>query len=246
MTKSGSRNYRIKLIGKRGRIKIWRVDGTAIRNELDVNFPNAGQHYKFSYIPKYEFWIDKEAVENDTKFLIDHLLVEWKLMRCGMKYEDALDIANAKERAERQKSKKYQAVFKKKKVFLRGDIYKKVIGRTKDGVTVWLVDGFLVRSEYDPDFVEGGHDILYHYIPKDELWIDDDIYKNEYLYIVLHELYERKLMKNGLNYHLAHYNASKVEWRARSFSQGKAGKGNEFLRSELAKLGFEVDKMLHW
>jgi len=51
----------IKKIDERGNLQIWIVDGSYIRSHIDEEFTNFGQHYSFSYIPKNELWIEREA-----------------------------------------------------------------------------------------------------------------------------------------------------------------------------------------
>ena len=38
---------------------------------------------------------------------------------------------------------------------------------------VWVVRGWLVRSIFDCNFTAGGHNRIYEYVPKNEVWIDD-------------------------------------------------------------------------
>src|SRR4030066_1943946 len=97
-------SYYLKKIGHRGQISIWLVDGTLIRKNLDQEFTNFGQYYHFKRIPKNEFWIDHEASPDERRFFIDHLLVEWRLMKNGATYPIALDTANITERSERSRS----------------------------------------------------------------------------------------------------------------------------------------------
>jgi len=210
-----SKDIRLKKIGRRGKITIWLVDGALIRRDLDPEFTNFGQHYRFNFIPEYEFWIDKEAVPNERRFFIDHLLTEWYLMRRGVSYNEALDIANNKERSERLKSLDLRKVIDERG---RPDIDKfhlRLLEKTSAGVSVWLVDGKLVRTIFDVEFTEGGHDLVYDFIPENEVWIDNDVRKEEREFIILHETYERELMKKGMPYPQAHKKASKIEWGAR-------------------------------
>ena len=44
-----------------GDLHVWVVDGSYIRGHVDEEFTNFGQHYRYSYIPKNELWIDREA-----------------------------------------------------------------------------------------------------------------------------------------------------------------------------------------
>jgi len=92
----------IKLLDERGDIHVWIVDGDFIRKNIDEGFTNYGQHYRFLYIPKDEFWLDREAAQNEQSFFIDHLLVEHRLMAKGMSYDKALDASDHAERKERR------------------------------------------------------------------------------------------------------------------------------------------------
>ncbi len=53
---------RIRTLGRAGSFKIIEVDGPAIRDSLDADFPGLGHHSSFPFIPTGEFWIDREAV----------------------------------------------------------------------------------------------------------------------------------------------------------------------------------------
>jgi len=210
-----NKNIRLKKIGQRGKITIWLVDGLTIRRDLDSEFTNFGQHYRFKFIPKYEFWIDKEAVPNERRFFIDHLLTEWRLMRRGVSYNEALDIANNKERSERLKALDLRRVIDERG---RPDVAKlhlELLEKTPEGVSIWLVDGKLVRSIFDVEFTEGGHDLIYDFVPKNEVWIDNDVKEEERKFVILHETYERELMKKGMSYPQAHKKAGRIEWQAR-------------------------------
>jgi len=90
-------------------------------------------------------------------------------------------------------------------------IYRKKI-EEREGVAIWIVDGARVRQEFYTDFVMGGHDGRYKFIPMKEVWIDNSISLEEFDYTIEHELLERKLMvEDGLNYNEAHDRASQLE-----------------------------------
>ena len=76
---------------------------------------------------------------------------------------------------------------------------------------MWLVDGNLVRSFFLLDYCEGGHDLVYPFIPKNEIWIEEAISPQERKFIILHELHERHLMDQGKSYKNAHIGATEVE-----------------------------------
>jgi hypothetical protein len=76
---------------------------------------------------------------------------------------------------------------------------------------IWLVDGKRIRRRWDGDFVYGGSDRRYTFIPKNEIWIDSEVSLAEAIYTVEHELIERELMDKGMIYDQAHEEAKKSE-----------------------------------
>ncbi|TSD02922.1 MAG: Uncharacterized protein Athens071416_441 [Parcubacteria group bacterium Athens0714_16] len=198
-------------------ITIWFVDGKYVRENFDQEFTNFGQHYVFHFIPTNEFWIDKEFSPGEEEFFIHHLLVEWHLMRRGMKYKTALMHASKSERAERIKSDEVKDLKPSlTNTTLIKQIHKKQIASYKNGLEVWLVHGELVRDFYFIDFTEGGHDKVYSFVPKNEVWIDDDLSPKERRFVLLHEVHERRLMASGLLYPESHRSASKIEFMCRN------------------------------
>ncbi len=93
-------------------------------------------------------------------------------------------------------------------------IYKRLIGR-RNGVAIWLVDGKLIRDRINVDFTFGGHHYVYPFIPRNEVWIDASVNKNEIWVTILHELTERALMQTGASYQAAHRKANIAERQAR-------------------------------
>ena len=211
----------LKKIGRHGPLTAWLVNGGLIRANLAKEFTNFGQHFRFSIIPEYELWIDNEAVQNERDFFVDHLLIEWRLMRQGKSYLEACETADAKEKAERQKTKDLKKISLKNGLPSPIGVHLRLLDKISvknnknPGVSVWLVDGRLVRSAFNVEFTEGGHDLVYRFVPKNEVWIDNDILPAERPYIILHELYERDLMAAALSYPRAHRRASVVEWESR-------------------------------
>ena len=94
----------LKKVASRGEYQVWIVDGAYVRGHIDEEFTNFGQHYRYSYIPKNELWIDNEAKPDERAFFIEHLLTEHNLMAKGMSYDDALVQADLVERRERRKA----------------------------------------------------------------------------------------------------------------------------------------------
>lgn len=205
----------IRKQGSFGSLVAWIVDGSLVRRKLDNEFTNFGQHYRFPFIPEHELWLDQEAVPNERKFFVDHLLVEWRLMRNGMPYGHALELADKKELTERRKAKEYKLRADKPLTALHEDIRVRQIGSAQQDIEIYLTRGNLIRDFFRIEFTEGGHDLVYSFVPTSQVWIDNDLVVEEHGYIILHELLERSLMARGHAYHAAHRQASKKEWAVR-------------------------------
>jgi hypothetical protein len=76
----------IKKFAAISKFSAWLVDGQYIRTHLDEEFTNFGQHFRFRFIPRNEFWIDHLHAPGEEHFYIDHLLVENRLMAGGLDY----------------------------------------------------------------------------------------------------------------------------------------------------------------
>jgi hypothetical protein len=179
------------------------VDGSIVRRDKDIEFCNYGQPLHFSFIPKNEIWIDQEAHPNEMRFFIIDALTEFEHMQKGSSYDQALQAVKKIDRTKRLQAR--QNLSLQKKLYT---IYK--------DTSVYIVNGNYVRTYLDPTYTEGGHGYVYDYIPKNEVWIDDDIFPKERPYIFLHELIERYLMKIlNFVYKVAHQIASNIELQHR-------------------------------
>lgn len=205
----------LKKAGNRGAITIWIVDGTYVRTHIDEEFTNYGQHHNFTFIPGDEFWIDKEGSPDELKFFVDHLLIEHRLMAKGVPYDDALVAADRVEMAERKKAGDIRKLTKGKSLPEGSKVHVRLWKKLESPVSVWIVNGRLVRSVFDVDFTEGGHDYVYEFVPQNEVWIDNDLEETERPYVLLHELHERNLMAKGWDYDRAHEDSSKIEYHCR-------------------------------
>jgi hypothetical protein len=84
-------------------------------------------------------------------------------------------------------------------------------GVPRSRLTVWLVDGKLIRDSLDTDFIGGGHFFRYQWIPEGEIWLENDTPTNDVKFFLLHELCERALMVDGMEYDEAHSHAAEKE-----------------------------------
>jgi hypothetical protein len=200
----------------RGEYQVWLVDGAYIRGHIDEEFTNFGQHYRYPYIPDKEFWIDQEAGHDERTFFIDHLLVEHDLMLKGASYADALMQADRIERRERRRAGDVRKLTLQGKTLPDGvSVHERLWKKLENGVSVWIINGRMVRSGFDIDFTAGGHDHVYEFVPEGEIWIDDAIEQKERGFVLLHELHERNRMATGESYSTAHNESSRLEYHCR-------------------------------
>lgn len=198
---------------------VWEVDGEHIRNKINREFTNFGQHFRFDFIPTKEFWIDKQHGSDEKDYFINHMLVEWNMMKNGVSYDKALECADLLEKRERSKSvlmKKLEKEISSLNSDVPKEIYKERLAKYKGEVGVCIVNGEAVRDLYFIDFTEGGHHFVYDFVPLNEVWIDDDLLSEERDFVILHELHERYLMSTGMDYPHAHRSSSIIEYKCRS------------------------------
>lgn len=94
----------------------------------------------------------------------------------------------------------------------------KIFLREAEGLKIFLVDGEQVRKSHI-EFVSGGHGYVYDWVPKDEVWIDENQkYKpNDMEATIKHELFEiGKMRDEGLSYDDAHELANAMEKEVRN------------------------------
>ena len=205
----------VRELSAAGGLTVWVVDGAYVRNNIDIEFTNFGQHFVFKFIPLNELWLDVEAQPDERKFFVDHLVAERALMQRGVPYDSAVDAADRIEIVERKAAGDLAKVVGPAGPRDPSKTHITLLETTPSRVSEWLVDGRLVRSAFDIEFTEGGHDYVYDYVPKNEVWIDNDLTSAERPFVILHELHERNLMAKGWTYEAAHADADKSELYAR-------------------------------
>jgi len=204
------RPYIERIYNRRG-VEAWLVDGSYIRKNIDEEFSNFGHSGSSDAIPKNEIWIDQESDADEHRFFLAHAALERRLMLAGKDYDAARRQANKMERKMRVAAGDLRKLTKGKDLPQPERVHSRLLKKLNNGVTVWLVHGRLVRSVFDIEFTEGGHEQVYEYVPLNEVWIDDDIHDDERGFILFHELFERRLMAGGMTYDKAHERASKRE-----------------------------------
>lgn len=211
----------------------WLVNGALVRKELDENFVEYDYHGHFHFIPEKEFWIDNEMSGKEYGLYIKRLLKETSFLKEGLSVVEAAHKADTFEETLRQNGKRMQKILasQNQEVF-HHLLKKKQLEEYSGTVRVWLVDGSLVRSIYLLGYAEGGHDVVYSWIPKNEIWLEESLKHEERAFIVLHELHERYLMiSQKMSYADAHHGATIVEDHYRQNRKGL----EERIREEIKK-----------
>src|SRR5438067_9501685 len=225
------REPRIERAGSRNGLTAFLVDGSWVRKNIDEEFSNFGHHYTYDEIPKGELWLDSETDPDERKFYLSHMRHEFRLRERGMDEETARERANAHERKLRMQAGDLKKVKKDHFLPQPDAVHERLWKALANGVKVWFDKGRLVRSVYDIEFTEGGHEHVYEFIPRDEVWIDNDVHLDEQGYVLFHELHERNLMVSGQNYDKAHEESSRLERYYRNHPAG--------LHEALTKEGWE-------
>ena len=203
--------YYVSCLHRRRGVATWIVNGSYIRRNVDEEFSNFGHHWSIASIPKNEIWLDQEADPDEQRFFVAHATLERALMARGKDYDTARAAGNLAERRLRAKSGDIQKVAAGKSLPQAARVHLRLWKTLGNGVQVWFVKGRLVRSVFDIEFTEGGHEHVYEYIPKNEIWIDDDCHEDENSFVLFHEMHERNLMADGMDYDAAHDDSSRLE-----------------------------------
>lgn len=212
-----NRKLYVKKINNVGGYGVWLVDGALIRKDINENFVECGGHEQYSFIPKKEFWIDRDLDPKEYHFFTDRFIYETGLMDSGKTYKEANEKGDIFEKKQRLNSPEYEKLAKNNpdKKELLDKVKKEIIKKYSGKIKVWLVDGNLVRDIFLVNYTEGGHDKVFPFIPKNEVWIEQAISPAERKFIILHELHERHLMSSGTSYKNAHIGATEIEDRYR-------------------------------
>ncbi len=203
-------------------LKVYVVDGAAIRSLIYHEFVYGGNFQRYPWVPTGEIWIDNAISAEEYPYTLAHELYEDELMRVdGLSYAVAHDSALMLEHRMRIIDsgicQRHETSLPKvltidadsvrelplpDSLQLQG-IYRVPVGEI-EGMNVWVVDGPAVRKSIYPDFGFSGNDMVYYFIPKGELWIDNSISCEETLFSIATELEERRLMKAGIGYDTAY------------------------------------------
>ena len=213
-------------MGKENNYNIWIVDGNQVRLKVFSSFLYGGNEQRYPFNPKGEIWIDNAISCEEYYLTLAHELNERHLMaKFGWQYITAHDSSLSLEQVIRHTNEDacrgHEAFLKKvsatdysniKEIKGMADsiqlenIYRIPMG-SREGISIWIVDGYMVRKNVYPDFGFSGNDLSYHFIPDKEIWIDGEVSCDETEYSIATELMERELMVKGKSYDDAYSDA---------------------------------------
>jgi hypothetical protein len=209
--------------GKKGGYDIWIIDGYKVRKDIYNYFLYGGNEQRYLFVPVGEIWIDHAVSCEEFEMTLAHELNERSLMdRLGWKYDPAHDSSLAIEVVMRRRfdsiCRSHEAFLPKMpprdlegtkeirdipdSIYLTG-IYRVPLGK-REGISIWIVDGYKVRATVFPDFGFSGNDLEYRFIPAKEIWIDGQVSAEETEYSIIAELIERGMMEKGIDYDSAY------------------------------------------
>jgi hypothetical protein len=205
--------------GEKDGYKVWFVDGDKVRQELYKEYLYGGNEQRYLFNPRGEIWIDDAVSAEEFETTLAHELNERHLMaKFGWTYLKAHDSSLAIEVIMRNKFEQicrahedtlpkmpvtdYENIKEIKNgpdsVKLQ-NIYRVPLG-VREGINIWVVDGYLIRKTIYPDFGFSSNSMVCHFIPPREIWIDGQISAKETEFSIATELAVRDLMMNGKSY----------------------------------------------
>jgi hypothetical protein len=220
--------------GKADNYDVWIIDGNQVRLKIFSSFLYGGNEQRYPFNPKGEIWIDNAISCEEYYLTLAHELNERHLMaKFGWEYLTAHDSSLSLEQTIRHSNEQvcraHEASLKKVSATdysnikeIKGipdsiqlqNIYRIPVG-TREGLTIWIVDGYMVRKNVYPDFGFSGNDLSCHYIPQKEVWIDGQVSCEETEYSIATEIKERQLMEKGESYDDAYSDAIDITLKNR-------------------------------
>jgi len=171
------------------------------------------QKDEYSVTKLLELYGNKKTVTMQPEIIIKQSQDVW-----GKKVDIYEIMAMAKKRMEQSKKARQKAKFPFSLDILWQEISRhfssintktslpKKIGSINN-ISIRLVDGDKIKKTKNMDFVEGGHDRAWDFIPKNEIWVDASMDNANILHIIYHEYIERYLMKT---YNMAYDDAHDI------------------------------------
>ena len=213
-------------IGKSDNYDIWIVDGNQVRLKIFSSFLYGGNEQRYPFNPKGEIWIDNAISCEEYDLTLAHEMNERHLMaKFGWTYLTSHDSSLMLEQVIRKTNedicRAHETSLKKVAVtdysnikeipgipdsIKLQNIYRVPAGQ-RDSLSIWIVDGYMVRKTIYPDFGFSGNDLSYHFIPQKEIWIDGQVSCEETEYSLITEINVRNLMLKGKSYSDAYSDA---------------------------------------
>lgn len=213
-------------MGISGKYDVWIIDGNQVRRKIFSSFLYGGNEQRYPFNPKGEIWIDNAISCEEYYLTLAHELNERHLMaRYGWTYYTAHDSSLGLEQVIRRNNEKicrahedslqkvsvldYENVKEIKSIpdsIKLANIYRVPAGK-RSGMNIWIVDGYAVRKSIYPDFGFSGNDLSYHFIPRNEIWIDGQVSCEETEFSINTEINMRRLMAEGKSYDDAYSDA---------------------------------------
>lgn len=202
--------------------EFYTVRAFAVRNaaRVDEEFDNFATSEDFpDLIPAGEVWVSDKVARREGQFFIADAVARLNARAAGADPDKAYTVGLNAERKLREEVTGLEYRGGKPHQRIPGEVYVREYATLPDErfpITVWRVDGCVVRCFYKTDYVEGGHGYVYRWVPKDEIWVETALDPAEVPFIVTHEYTELRLMRDeGLDYARAHEISSRVEFDLR-------------------------------
>lgn len=207
-----------KKIDKIGPYRVYTVNPVGVRQKHPsyVGFTKFGTHLEYpSLIGENEIWVGKDVPEDERFFLIHRGVYQYEAKERGVKNFN--DWAEKRVEWEREKKRGAKSgphlmpMYNSPPDSIYGEYYCG-IATQDDDVEVWLVDGDKIRKKYCKAFVDSGNGETYKWIPRQEIWVEQDMNPDDIPASVLHEYMEASLVKKKkASYDDAHLTALRAE-----------------------------------
>ena len=224
--------------------RVCTVDAFGVRESSPAaeEFTLVGTPAEFpKVVPGGEVWVSRRHFPREGVYLIAHALARLGASRRGIAAGSAYRAGIDAERRVREDltgeafrdGKPHRPVPEK--------IYDRLYATIPDPegpVKAWLIDGCLARCWYKTDYAEGGHYVVYPWVPTREVWLERDTDSRELPFILAHEYLELRMMRDGgLGYDEAHEIASRIEFDLRrEESDLPVATGRRFRKSDVPAL----------
>jgi hypothetical protein len=224
--------------------RVFTVDAFGVRESSPAaeEFTLEGTPDEFpGVIPGGEVWVSRRHFPREGVFLMAHALARLGARRRGLSEDTADEAGLEAEQAVREHLTGEEFRDGKPHRQVPEKLYDRLYTAIPDPegpIKAWLIDGLYARCWYKTDYAEGGHFVVYPWVPKGEIWLETNCDFREQPYIAAHEYLELRMMRDGgLEYEEAHEIASNIEFDLRhEESDLPVAHGRRFRKSDLPAL----------